>query len=132
MGHVGMGESSLRSFCPLFDSLRRAPPSGEAELEMPRAGAGGLVKVTLGHLQLTLPAPAVGPAGLGHRPLPPCPVASSIPCHTPGPSQVYSPGVDLGVPTVKEVAGGRKLSLAFPRSGQLLSWGGAAFIGLGV
>lgn len=71
MGRVGMGESSLRSFCPLFDSLRRAPPSGEVELETPRAGAGGLVKVTLGHLQLTLPAPAVGPAGLGYRPLSP-------------------------------------------------------------
>lgn len=72
-----MGESSLTSFCPLFGFLRRAPSSGEAELETTWTSRG-LGKVTLAtfslpsqHLPYTCwPLPQTSPFFLSPRPPP--------------------------------------------------------------
>lgn len=115
-----MGESSLACFCPLFGFLRRAPSSGEAELETTWTSRG-LGKVTLA--TFSLPSQHLPWALLAFATdLPLLPVASSTPsCHTLSLSQVYSPGLDLGAPTVKQAA------VPLPGSG---SWEGADF-GLG-
>lgn len=65
-----MAESSLASCGLRFGFLRRAPSSGKAEAEATWAGASVASRGHLGHLQLTLPAPSVDPAGLCHRPSP--------------------------------------------------------------
>lgn len=74
MGRAGLGGSSLSSFVPFLASSGGLYPAARQNWKPPGqvhcSKEWGWVKVTLGHLQLTLPAPSVGPAGLCHRPPP--------------------------------------------------------------